>query len=467
MANESVKVAEGARKVPRFVSCLVKGPLGCLAFFVGAGLALVLLVPPVAGRVIDRTLERWFSKRYAGELELGDAWLGSLWGEQRVERILLRDPLGEEILRAKLTAPPLSEFFSNHGNYGPVEVRVERMSVIERDGLTNLERALEALAPEEARTSDLRTDQSTTLALDLWIARLRYASEREAEDTLVDLRLQGALEWGPLETRLALETQGVSEGAMHARLRLERSELGLVNPWKGVVELEGVPTVLARALCPALRPITGAAGSRIDRLRWSFSPEAVALECADAGVELAFAGKLEGGIVVAETEPVVLGLACHVSALGLSTLFPFLARVECEANDAVHELRLHHARWPLDGDWAKLAGELELSFASAKAALAATSRPPLIALLGPLAPRLPVAGGELDLTGLQIPLENGWVRFEGRLELGSGAGSVAVAGEVDGAPLERLELGPDAAPPLPAAPDVPSPNGLPQVPPAR
>ena len=60
-------------KVPRFFSCLIKGPLGCLAFAVGAAAIAILLLPPALGRWIDRRVERWFEERHGGSLELDSA----------------------------------------------------------------------------------------------------------------------------------------------------------------------------------------------------------------------------------------------------------------------------------------------------------------------------------------------------------------------------------------------------------
>src|SRR5688572_3200443 len=100
-------MSEPPRRIPRTLSCLVKGPLGCLTFLLGATVVFVLFFPPAGGRLVRGWAEEWFAEHHAGSLELGDAWVGSVYGPQRIEGLVLRDPYGEEVLRGELHAPPL------------------------------------------------------------------------------------------------------------------------------------------------------------------------------------------------------------------------------------------------------------------------------------------------------------------------------------------------------------------------
>ncbi|HEX6883384.1 MAG TPA: hypothetical protein VF530_08380 [Planctomycetota bacterium] len=478
----------GERRVPRVLGCLIKGPAGCLAFFIGAGVVLVLLLPAAGGRVIDHLAESAFAQRFAGELELGDAWLGSFYGEQVVERLVLRDPTGEEVLRGRLTGPYLTWGLDGVGyRYGPLRLVVEHLRIdVDEDGVTNLERAF-ARDPrsrdEPRRRSQLQTDTPFEIELELYVARLRYASARGREGQLEDLRFRGRLEWGPERTHLVLEGgEGVSSvpgPRLALRVECERPEDGLERPWDLALALEHGPAVLARALCPALRPLVAQLGPEVDGLQWTREGSAVALSVHDAGARLAFHGREVDGLVGGMAEsPLELALPCgEPLGRGLAArLLPPLESLVCEDATQPHVVRLHDFQWPLDGDWSALEGEAELALAPARAFLAPLGPEPrtLVALLGPQPVRLPVRGGVLDFAGLQLPLEDGWLRLDGALDLAGGRRSLGVAGESAGAELERVELVeetplvPEAVPALaPPAPRLPlppegvAPDGMP------
>jgi len=470
----------GERRVPRFLGCLIKGPAGCLAFFIGAGVVLVLLLPAAGGRVIDHLAESAFAQRFAGELELGDAWLGSFYGEQVVERVVLRDPTGEEILRGRLSGPYLTWGLDGVGyRYGPLRLVVERLRIdVDEDGVTNLERAFERdlrSRDESPRRSQLQTDTPFEIELEVHVARLRYASARGREGQLEDLRFRGRLEWGPERTHLVLEGGAPASSVPGPRLTLrvecERPEDGLERPWDLALALEHGPAVLARALCPALRPLAVELGSEVDGLQWTRERSAVALAVNDAGARLAFHGMEIDGLVAGTAQgPLELALPCG-EPLGralVARLLPPLESLACEDPAQPHVLRFHDFQWPLDGDWSALEGELELALAPARAFLAPLGPEPrvLVALLGPQPTRLPVRAGVLDFAGFQLPLEDGWLRLDGELDLDGGKRRLGVAGESEGEALERVELVeetgaalvPEVAPALaPPAPQLPLP----------
>jgi hypothetical protein len=52
------------RTLPRTLSCLVKGPLGCLTFLLGAVTVFVLFIPPAGGRLVRGWTEEWFAERH-------------------------------------------------------------------------------------------------------------------------------------------------------------------------------------------------------------------------------------------------------------------------------------------------------------------------------------------------------------------------------------------------------------------
>lgn len=137
----------------RLLGCLIKGPLGCASFLIGAVVILILFLPSACGRMARKDLEELFNEHFEGELTVGHTWLFSLYGPQWVNGIKLRDPQGAVVLEGELDAPDLWSLFSDGyaddpEPWGPVEVTVTRLHLREgADGITNLERALTARQP--------------------------------------------------------------------------------------------------------------------------------------------------------------------------------------------------------------------------------------------------------------------------------------------------------------------------------
>jgi hypothetical protein len=444
----------------------VKGPAGCFAFLLGSAVVFVLLLPAAGGRVIDLMLERSFAAHHQGTLELGDAWLGSFYGDQRVERLILRDPNGEEVAHGSLWAPTLAGIWNGPVHrFGPVRIRIDVLRVLaDDDGRTNLERALEPRGEERdpEESSSLATRQPFTGELELWIQRLRYSDENGRELLLENLVLRGSFTWGPDETRLVLEggTEASSaNGPMTAHIELARPEDGYDAPWNGTLAFEGAPTVLARALCAAVRPLAARFGTRIDSLQWTQTGSERGLLCTDEGVRLAWRGSEVDG-VVSGSAPLELDLPCASPAAVelLAALLPPLAAPRWDDPAAVHHLWLHDFRWPLDGDWTLLEGSLQLGLAPGRATLApfpGSAKPEALELLlGPQPTRLPLRAGVLDYAGLQLPLDQGWIRLDGTLALADGERKLGVAGEHHGKALERAEF---AAPVAPGDRRIPEP----------
>lgn len=473
------------RRGSRLFTCLVKGPLGCLAFVLGAAAVFVLLLPPAGGRLADRLAEEWFGERHLGSLELADAWVGSFYGPQRIDSVILRDPEGEEVLRAALRAPSFSEFHGGDSggtsHYGPVEIRVASLR-LERDahGRTNLARALSARerdvsATVSERRSGLASDQPLEFELELSIERLRYADGLGRERSLDGIVLRGTLLWGPTETRLTLAggpEAGPGEPA-HARLEFVRRESGRPGPWRSTLTLEGLPSALAGLLVAAFEPLAPFAGERVDQLTWQQDGERVALRALDGPASLGLEGVLEGDSVLAEAGSFELGLDCAEGNELLARLVPVLTAIECEDGSARHELRLARARWPLGGDWRALSGQLVLVPARGRARLA----PGVAARLASAQPaEVRFEGGRLELdlqdgvlayAPLRLPLADGWLELVGTLALPSGALDLRLAGERGGQPFDlghlvgtraALAPAPDAPPAPPSEASVPRPS---------
>lgn len=470
------------RRGSRLFTCLVKGPLGCLAFVVGAAAVLVLLLPPAGGRLADHLAEKWFAERHLGSLELGDAWVGSFYGPQRIDSVILRDPEGEEVLRAALRAPSFSEFHDGDaglaGRYGPVEIRIVSLR-LERDarGSTNLARALSPRVRDESaseRSGGLSSDRPLELALVVTLERLRYADGLGRERTLDGIVLRGTLLWGPDETRLTLE--GGSDPApgesAHARLEFSRREGTRPGPWRSALTLDGLPSALAGLLVAAFEPLAPLAGERVDQLAWQEADERGALRVVDGPASLELQGILEGPGMLAEGA-LELGLDCAAGNEFLARLVPILSAIECEDGSARHELRLLRARWPLARDYGALSGELVLVPARGRARLVPgvaallASTPPAEVHLDGARLELELRDGVLAYAPLRLPLADGWLELAGTLALTSGALDLRLTGERAGQPFDlgRRVGTPAALAPAPEAPPAPQEESPPESPP--
>ncbi len=146
----------------RLLGCLVKGPLGCLAFVVGMLVVFVIFSPRVLGNLFATSFVKHVNTTYEGTLEIGSAWMGSLYGPQDVSGIVLFDPDGGEILRGRVDAPSLTSFVDDDVSteWGPVRVHFDAISLVEdENGETNLERALTRReSPERSAWSRLESD---------------------------------------------------------------------------------------------------------------------------------------------------------------------------------------------------------------------------------------------------------------------------------------------------------------------
>lgn len=437
----------------------------------------MLLLPPAGGRLAGRLIEEWFDERHAGRLEIADAWVGSFYGPQRIDSLILRDEEGEEVLRAVLRAPALGEFFDagdgDGQRVGPLEVRIASLRLAQaRDGSTNLTRAL-----AERRLESVERDRFSggfELVLDVRIERLRFTDAHGHEGALEGIVLRGSLQIDPYETRLVLEggPDPLSAEPMRALVRLARRNADPSASWKQTFALEDLPSVLAGMLVAAAQPLVGFTGRNLDELAWQRDEGLADLRLRDEGADLTLSGKQEAdGVLAGVDASVHLTLPCAgVPGRELLThLLPLVSAPECPADSPPHDLHLRNCRWPLDGDWSKLAGELDLQPSPARAAPVEALR----ALLGGEGPRslaldqrqpVRVRAGVLEYEHFRLPMEAGWLQLDGTLELASGRLDALVTGEVEGQAIdlgrwvgtrERLER-PMAEPPeSPEAPRAP------------
>lgn len=452
--------------VARAFSCLVKGPLGCLAFVVGAAIVLILFFPPVGGRLFDRWVEAGFAERFEGRLELGDAWVGSLYGRQRVERVVLRAPDGEEVLSARLTAPSLEGVLqAGGGPYGPVHLSVDLLRlVLDADGSTNLDRALTVRSEVEASVArrSLRTDVPLEADLVVEIARARLEGPGGASETLTDLTLTGHVEWAPDQVRVRLE--GGSSAEQWAAFRIEVDlwwSLVRAGRWAATWTLRDAPTALAGIGLRPLGQLAALAGARVDRLEGRREDATVEARVLDEGRDLTLRGHYRGDPPALVGEGLQEEIQLVVDAQHLDTLAPLLP-LATGVRAEVGRVRLASYAWGLDGT-GDLSGTLQLELQASTYELAPDlPRPPgasaeLVPAAGSLDRQLAVEHGTLVFDQVALPLEGGQLVLDGRLALVSDEGELAARLETGETSLELGPL-PPAGVPAPVAPRAPPPQ---------
>jgi hypothetical protein len=465
-------MSEKSRQVPRWFSCLVKGPLGCMAFLFGAGVVLVLFLPAACGRLLDRSLEDWFAAQHAGTLELDEAWLGSFYGPQTIGRLVLRDPEGEEVLRASLRAPSLGGLIGDRPpSYGPVEVRVSMLRVIAgEDGRTGLARALEREAGGPPPDLEgLRIDAPLTIDFTLWIERLRFAGADRNGATLENLCFQGRLVWE--DERLALTCEGGADtlAAPAPRARLDASRTGAGAAWERRAALQEAPALLVGLLLGSGDALEDLLGPRLDEvdLRWKRAAgaglELEELRCVQGASSLLARGSIAGGELTGGEGALRLRLAPDAPATRglLRELVPVAASIELVDPAQTLELVASDIAWSLAGDPQRGTARLELNLPAARLAL----EPRAGGLLGAptdtleLLPARLVAelrGSRLAFDEQRLPLSGGSLSLSGTYELGQRAfGGLSAALELGGRESRAVLDGPRFEPSLALPPTPP------------
>jgi hypothetical protein len=453
MASESPRPT-GARAF----SCVVKGPLGCLAFALGALIVLTLFFPPVGGRILDRWVEAGFTEHFEGRLELGDAWVGSFYGDQHIERVVLRDPRGDEVFSGRLTAPSFEGVLDGNGPYGPVHLTIDLLRlVLEPDGSTNLDHAL-ALRPDHVviRGRGLPTDRSLVVDLIVEVERARLEVPDGTSETLTGLSCTGRIEWVRDEVRLTLEGGSSAEQWAAFRFELDVStSLGAPGHLSTSWTLVDAPAAVAALGLRPLGQLAHLAGARVDQVEGRREDAAVEAHVVDDGRELTVRGRYrpDPPALIGEASAEVLELTvdgAHLDVLG--AFLPLTSAVRGEGA----RLRLTGYEWALEeaGD---VSGSLELELATSGYELApGIPRPPeahdLVAGAGHLDRELLLEHGQMLFEDVRLPLDGGQLVLRGRLGLGAPGGALEARLE-SGA--ESIELGPVAPARAPVAPRPP------------
>ena len=457
---------EEKQKRSSWFTCLVKGPLGCLAFLFGASFVLVLFVPAVVGRLVERGLERDFAERFAGSLEVSEVWLGSLYNPQRIEGLILRDPSGEEVLRGTLRAPALGPALGG-ASYGPIEIDLQSLKLVEHaDGTTNLERALARIDGLERELGySVQLPQESEIVVRL--ARLRWADARGREQQLADLVWRGTLVSRALRAKLTLE--GGSDPGLTEPFTLSLElEHPFGRPAEGSLALSAarVPLGLLRHLLGRTVPVQALEGSALESLEWKRDGRRGSLRVGAGELALDCAGLLEDGVL--RTDPgaparLVVDPGSQAGEALLARLVPFLVpqvlpgeeRLALECDDLV---------LPLADGWSRLGGQLRFTLAAGTYGLdptaAASLRTPLALAGGPLQAELLLSEGRVVLDGFALPLTEGRLEYAGTVELATGEAVVSFTRELGG---EREPLGSWRGPVQELRPTAPTPPEAPEA----
>ncbi len=304
------------RKLRGCLGCAFKGPLGCLFFLIGALGALVLLGPFLVGRFGPRYVEEAFNEATAGSVEIDRLSLS--WGaRQELANLILRDPAGGRVLTANVSLPSLLDLGRagwaagpqgdpGRASLGRTRIELDLDLVMEADGRTNLEKALEAKWPSDpgprrggGTGGDFELGSLPRAEVEVAVRRLRWRDERagappevfEVED--FELRLE-SLAGGALRVRGQGRWVNPSRG--RAELRLDLEPRGRGADLVGVGTFDGLPlghldalADLGGALVAALGE-EGRMGIQFEAALAGLSPEQVMELPTRARVSFALAG---------------------------------------------------------------------------------------------------------------------------------------------------------------------------------
>ncbi len=435
----------------RFLGCLIKGLLGCLAFLAGAAVVFVLFLPAAGGRVVARLLESRFAERHLGTLEMNEAWLPSFYGPQRIDGLSLRDPEGDEILHADLLAPRLGAT-NEDDSFGPIEIHVDRLDLVEdAQGSTNLARAFAARDParppgalrvvrgtrgvrfgSEGFTFDAGSG-SITLALS--IDRLSFTDALGRGLLLQELVASGKVVPEAEHVRLELSGRarlgrGAAEGVSFRWIVEHLERLGEAGEAPGStfeVDLSEVPVAELAALFPGVRELTPALGDPIERVRLVLRGEPAGPRL-EANVDsrethLVVAGSLDfpnrrlsGG--AGEGARLEFPADSWWSRVALPELLPFADALEVASTNGRAAFVLEDLVLSLRGGWPGFSARVKLEAETVSFAFP----PALAAELG--------NGRIRQALPLSIPIEAGRVRFAS-FALAAQGGTIAVSGAYD------------------------------------
>lgn len=434
------------REVRRTLGCLGRGGCGCLAFWLGALGAGLLVLPSLAGRWAGGWIEEGFRRRHAGSIEVPR--LRFFWTErQRVEDARLFDPDGEPVARLSVEVPPLLESLElfaaldegRTASLGEVRVEVDADLVLGEDGVTNLERALAPREPvpasEGRRSVEIRGTEGESSPREkhqawppiearcrIFSHRLRWSTPatRAAGRDLVVRDLGGEVRLSP-DARVRWELTGAVEGESPGRLALT----GGLDPAPDAPDgppsrlhlegtLEGLDAALADALLEGEGLVADTLGESADA---DFS-----LDLNERGVltlharlqaprvRLEFRGKVEDGVVrCRETDGLTLvsDLPPLLSQRVVGPLVPLLVELSKPAGAEPLRLEVRELSWDPGRGLAGLSARVHVE----PGRVLARPLPGLADALPALAPRVARFGegvtGEEALVPIDFEIEGG------------------------------------------------------------
>jgi len=309
---------------------LFRTPLGCALTALLVLLAIVAVAPSFLGGFATNTAQQAFANRFRGSLAVEGASL-SWFGEQRVEKAVLRDPDGRDVARVSLTLPSLASLIgARNGSVGRVVVSVDADLVQDDAGVTNLQRAI---APREPETNEPEVPDPDTAAatdpfeflrrLDLeLIVESKRLTWSDAETRRLGIPFEvrdlsarvTAMPGAPIDVRLDGRLVSEQPGALHASARVNWADAASVakNAWPlgkidAQVEVEGFSTAMIDGVAELRGNLKELLGNRFTL---KASAKGATLDAGDVSLtlngeraSLALSGRFEDGAFRSTTEP--------------------------------------------------------------------------------------------------------------------------------------------------------------------
>jgi len=440
----------------KLLGCLIKGPLGCLAFLVGAGVVLVVFLPPTCGNVVSQELETWFAERHAGTLTIEKAWLGSLYGQQKIKSVSLRAPDDDEVFNARITAPSLDGFlFQQSDSWGPVEIQIPSVTLVQyADGTSNLGRALayrEGVAVSGPQLSITTGSDSVTIGpftygsnvrtidLRITIDRLSWTAFTAEELLLRDLECDGQIQVRDDGLRLELTGRGVFAGGAPDGLVFDLDidsvqrwdEPGVFLPWNLNLELDNAPVLALEALAGREGQLGTALGEVIERCSMLLAGHSSDLcrvesfELISPGASISLVGdwrRVDRVLTADDSDSILIGFPVDSwwTREVVGTLLPLMDDLVLESSNGRADLVLEEFAIPMTGSlW------MTSALCTVRANTAYYSLPPAIAdelLIERQGSRpapfvIDLAGGLADFASFVVSTEKGELEVRGELDL--------------------------------------------------
>jgi hypothetical protein len=416
----------------------------------------VVFLPPACGNVVSQELETWFAERHEGTLAVDQAWIGSLYGEQKIKSLSLRDPEDNEIFNARITAPSLDGFFFQESDtFGPIEIQIPSLTLVQNaDGTSNLDRALAYREGLDASTPQLqvKTDSDSvqigpltyaaniaTIDLRITIDRLSWTAATAEELLLRDLECDGQVHIEDDGLRLELTGRGVFAGGPTDGLVFDLDvdsvqrwdDPGVFLPWNLNLELDNAPVLALETLVGREGQFAGAFGEILERcsiLLIGESPDLCRVESFElmsTGAHVSLVGnwrRADEVLTAGDTDSILIGFPVDSwwTREVVGTLLPLMDEVELESANGRADLYLEEFVVPMTGSlW------MTSALCTIRADDASYQLPPVLAdeLLverqgtRPAPFVIDMAGGLADFASFVVSTEKGNLEVRGELDL--------------------------------------------------